>query len=48
LAAIDCISLRIVSLAKAGSPNFFVRGSHTASYYTTVRGPDIIRNVIVS
>jgi len=29
-----------------GFPNVFVRGPH--SYYTTVRGPDILPNVIVS
>jgi len=30
----------------AGPPNVFVRGLH--KLYTTVRGPDILRNMIVS
>jgi len=39
------VSLRIVSLANAESPNFLAEGH--ISYYTTVRGPDILRKVIV-
>jgi len=42
MAVIDCVSLRIVSLAKTGSLNFFVRGP--ISYYTTVGGLGILRN----
>jgi len=39
LAVIDCVSLRIVSLSKAVSPNFLSEGH--IRYYTTVQGPDV-------
>jgi len=35
-------------ICRTGSPNLFVRGQHKLLGYTKVRGPDILRNGIVS
>jgi len=37
--------LIVAAILEQGPPNFFVRGPHKL-YYTTVRGPDILRTVL--